>query len=321
MAALGVPIAARNDERVRRPRSCCYPRAMPFLGKVGGGVLVACCFSTLVAAFLGGCSSDTAGEGKLSAAAVHDRSPAKLTRIDSDASHVELTYDATGTHLVRQTFVIEAAGPSSTIDYTYEGDHIVRDVFTGKNSDGSPRVSTNSYEYDGERLVRTTTEYAGETTTTQYDYDVAGALVAIDHGTARDSYSYDESRRLTTIDGASGHFEFSYDAAGHLAKLADGAGDHYEYTYDESGRVEVITSAEGQRHSFAYDEQGRLSVLTMELFGPGRATTLRYTYAEGSLTNMSLRTGIDGNYEVRNFVDLEGHTFSLPDPRQLDPNL
>lgn len=302
---------------------------MPSALKVGRRWLAACGCSTLVALlFAGGCSPTTTDKAKPSTEAIHDRSSAKLVRItgsDSDSqvsTHDELTYDAAGTHLVRQTFFIGASGPSSTIDYTYEGDRITRDVFTRLTPDGPQTITTKSYEYDGERLSRITVEQGGVTATIQYDYDDAGALVAIENGTARDSYTYDDAGRLKAIDGPSGHYEFTYDGKGRLATLADGPGDHYEFTYNDSGRVDVITSVEGRRHSFTYDEQGRLSTLTMQLFGPSVAPRVfQYTYADGSLTNMSLRTGIDGNEEVRNFVDLEGHTFGLPDPRQLEPNL
>jgi YD repeat-containing protein len=270
----------------------------------------------LVVSSLAACSSSPGSHQK----SAHDRSAARVASIAGPMSHTDIQYDASGTRFVGQTFTTDAGHQLSSIDYAYDGDRIAQETFTAV-IDGSPVTTTRSYQYDGELLasVSVAIDHAAPSGWT-YSYDPMGQVTSTtDTQGGVSTYDYDDMGRLAAIRGSSGTWTFGYDSSNRLAQLHDGPGDDYSLTYDGQDRVLMVTSAQGHRFDFEYDNKGRLTTLTSNL--GTTPVAFHYAYLDGSVVNMSLKTALSGNYELQNYVDLEGRTFDHPDPLQLIPDL
>jgi RHS repeat-associated protein len=135
------------------------------------------------------------------------------------------TYDANG----NQTSVATSTG---TISYQYDS---LNELIQETMVDGS----TISYTYDavGNRTTKKVTQ-AATTTTTNYTYDAANQLTAVN----AQAYTYDVNGNLT----GTGVKTYIYDVENRLTQVKDSTGASLaSYTYDQDGKRTSITTASG----------------------------------------------------------------------------
>ncbi|TDL76108.1 DNRLRE domain-containing protein [Peribacillus frigoritolerans] len=135
------------------------------------------------------------------------------------------TYDANGNH----TRVVTSSG---TISYQYDA---LNQLTNETLADGT----TISYEYDkvGNRTKKIVTQ-GGTTTTTNYTYDAANQLTAV-NGQA---YTYDMNGNLKD----NGAKTYIYDVENRLIEVKNSAGTSLaSFTYDKDGKRLSMTTASG----------------------------------------------------------------------------
>jgi RHS repeat-associated protein len=173
--------------------------------------------------------SSTKGNGTYTALEYDDANRLKSVKNYNDAGALldsyTYTYDANNNH----TSVVTSSG---TISYQYD---VLNQLTQETLADGT----TISYEYDaaGNRTKKSVTQ-GGNTTTTNYTYDVANQLTAI-NGQA---YTYDANGNQTN----NGAKTFIYDVENRLIEVKNSTGTSLaSFTYDKDGKRLSMTTASG----------------------------------------------------------------------------
>jgi YD repeat-containing protein len=139
-----------------------------------------------------------------------------------------------------------------------------------------PDGTVIEYTYDatGNRLTKKVTK-GGSSTTTNYTYDDADQLTAVD-GTG---YTYDENGNLTN----DGIRTYVYDAENRLLEVKEGGNTLASFTYRADGMRKTMTTAEGTL-TFHYDEDNNITYETNE----SNQIVASYTYgANNELVSMT----------------------------------
>ncbi|MFI9549905.1 RHS repeat-associated core domain-containing protein [Streptomyces sp. NPDC052016] len=145
---------------------------------------------------------------------------------------------------------------------------------TDTEYDGAGRIIAVISKRFGDESKRTTTTYAGDTTTvipprggtsTMTTVDALGRTVAHKQYTSTDQsagqtthYTYDKRGRVeSTTDPAGSVWKYTYDVRGRLTQLDDPDKGTSKYLYDQGDRVTDITDARQITLHTDYDELGR----------------------------------------------------------------
>jgi YD repeat-containing protein len=144
----------------------------------------------------------------------------------------------------------------------YEYDRAGRVV---RQVDGEGDFTESVYNAYGELAAQLRSTREGQTTTKQFDYDLAGRLVS----------------QTADVGGINANSRTDYDAFGRVARSVDGAGRVTTTTYPDNGRSTVVTDPLQRATRTDYDALGRAYRVTNAL---GLQTVYAYDEAARSAT-------------------------------------
>lgn len=239
----------------------------------------------------------------------------------------------------------EGAAASSTTDYTYTKEGLLKNVTDGesgtvvkntydKTGNKTKEVETDKngkklsevhYEYDKagnvikQTQVNVSPEQGGpESLVTQYCYYPNGKLdYVIDTAGKKTTYSYDKSWRVqTVISDTEPAITYQYDPAGRVLSRTVGSNRDElvteSYTYDIYGNVKTAADAKGNVISYSYDGNGNLTE-TMD-------AAHRVFYSKYDALNRVVETGMRSPSEpgkdivqTRTAYNITAHTVTQTD--------
>ena len=168
--------------------------------------------------------------------------------VRADGNVINYTYDVFG----NLTSATDAYGTTS---YSY-------DIYGNLTSASYPDGTTESFTYDAENQVISSTDRYGRTST--YTYDAVGNLkkITYSNGTTK-TYIYDACNRVTSVTSPTGAVTtYGYDSIGRNTSVTDDDGNTTTYTYNSQNLTSSMTDAEGNTYSFSYDDGGNLTVVS-----------------------------------------------------------
>jgi RHS repeat-associated protein len=219
----------------------------------------------------GGCSSCPGAERGY----YYDRITFALIKItDRNNNKTKFTRDDRGNILTKT----EAKGSAleRTTTYTYHSTFNLVETITVESvaNPGQSKVTTFSYDTDGNLTTKTVTGYSGTTQlqyTTTYGHNSYGQLTQVD-GPRTDvsdvtSFSYDPAtgNLLSMTQPLVGTTSFAgYDENGNVGTVTDPNGVATSYTCDERNRIKTVTNqADGSTIQLFYDPQGDIDYLVL----------------------------------------------------------
>ena len=176
------------------------------------------------------------------------------------------SYDGDGD----QTAVQSPNGPTTSYGY----DHLGRQVSTALPPvtlyNSTVVTPTSTVAYDGDGNVVTSTDAAGDATTSSYD--PLGRLISSTNPISGTTYmTYNATESCSARDPQGNVTTYSYDTVGRLTTVVNAKGDTTFYQYDNMSHPIVITTSNGgltaETEAKAYD--GVYDVTTDALLRPG----------------------------------------------------
>jgi RHS repeat-associated protein len=150
---------------------------------------------------------------------------------------------------------------------------------------------TERWQYRADGLLAQSTDFAGRSTSYQYDPD--GQLTAVDYpaGTADVGYRYNRAGQVITMTDGLGETSYRYDALGRLSARTRG-GRTVGYRYNAAGQTERLDYWGTGAVEYGYDAAGRVSSLT-----PWGGAATSYTYrSTGQLASVRRASGVATDY-------------------------
>ncbi|WP_336366014.1 polymorphic toxin-type HINT domain-containing protein [Marinobacter sp. C2H3] len=187
-----------------------------------------------------------------------------MSAMSADTTRVTERYNAYGQPLE----VSDALG--NDIHYTYENFLLKEVQFP---------TFKKVYEYNNQQLVSSiATQFDGQSTTQQFEYDVLGQLVrTLNDDNHAAQYEYDELGRVTrVVDADMGVTRLYWDHRNNLVRVIDPEDREVRLEYDTNGYLTAeVFRSEGsdRRREYRYDGNGNLT----RVISPG-GETLVYTY-------------------------------------------
>lgn len=223
---------------------------------------------------------------------------------DAEAAQADVDYNDDGT-------VKTATDPGNTGNpskYGYDGDKQLASITppTGNS------LGKRDFTYDAFGRVRTATDGAGRTTTTEYDLDDRTTRISYSDGTPAVEFTYDGSGNNVERTDAQGAetflydrlnrliqrgdeyspYQYTYDPAGNLIKLHNDYRGSTTYTYDKRNLLTKMVADEDTIYTFEYDDEGRRTDTKMALRygGPATSAATHNTYDDsGRLTRTTTK--------------------------------
>ena len=193
---------------------------------------------------------------------------------------------------VRTSFSYDANG--NLLSITDANGHTQRNTYDALNrqiTSSDPLSHTQQLFYTARGELDHTIDALG--CTTDYTYDDAGRLTAIDYpsGTSDVSYQYDAASNVITMTDGLGVTTYSYDEL-HRLHTRTRDGRTVTYHYDPTGQVEQLDYWNRGSVVYGYDDAGRLA--TLNPWGAGASS---YTYHNLTLPAMIARpNGVTTSY-------------------------
>ena len=209
--------------------------------------------------------------------------PEQYDTEQDDGQGIHYTYDC-------RDQVVRITGPDGTVirEQTYDRMGNVKERLEGK---------TLYTEYDYNLAGNLLAVYRGKTNAgkrhaaQRMDYDIWGNITSVEDGNCnRTEFLLDDWGRIIETHTPEGGKElYTYNYAGNITSTTDANGGTITYRYNSMGRVCQITDQEGNNEYFYYDEEGR------------QETHIdRNGNVERTLYNM------DGNLSYQRFEDRKG---------------
>ncbi len=245
-----------------------------------------------------------------------------------------LTYDPQGNLSLLETGRTTAGGEGQVTQLIYDTRNRLTSI--QQKDDVATFKTLNSYTYDSEDNLASSTDAQSRTTTYAYDklnrrtsvtdpntntstltYDAAGRVTSVTDALARTTlYSYDKLDRLIQqIDqGVTPSLvsSFTYDHFGNLIKVTDPENRTTAYTYDALSRRTSETKQLGQTLQYVYDTRSRIDYMIN-----ARGNKIDYLYETwGPIKQIDQYTKASDTTTVRNIkfaYDLEGNLTSTAD--------
>lgn len=161
--------------------------------------------------------------------------------------------------------------------------------------------SSESFMYAEQDRLSQITDATG---TTDYAYDGAGRLSALDYPSgARFEQDWDVRDRLTQVRAVTPgttpttyESEYTYDEAGNLATVTDPFGRVTTYTYDAANQLTEVLRPNGVRTTTTYDARGLVASITHT--DSGSTVLASVTYVRSASGEPTRITREDGSYVV-----------------------
>jgi RHS repeat-associated protein len=164
-----------------------------------------------------------------------------------------------------------------------------------------------TYGYDDLNRWTSTTNAAGETSTTTFD-DAGNVLTSTNPRGNVTTYTYDLRNRVTQVADSLGVIsQTTFDNAGRRLTQTDGNGNTVSFTYDNAGRVTATTDALGNSSATTFDDVGNVLTTTDR---EGHVTTHVYD----DLNRRVATTDALGNTTSYDFDDV-GNLLAITDAR------
>ena len=170
-------------------------------------------------------------------------------------------------HFSTLGFLLDATDPLGEVRYfTRDPSTNLITAITGTGQCpvcGDTRLGNQSFTYDANGNILTTTDALGDTTSFTYDPLFSQILSLTDPLGNSSSFSYDQNGNLLIATDANGHaWSVAYQSGGLPASLTDALGKLTAFSYDSSANLSSIQDALGNKASFQYDSASRLTSLT-----------------------------------------------------------
>lgn len=232
--------------------------------------------------------------------------------------------------------------PGGVCGCSHDVDHPTRIVLP------SGRTTGIEYDVEWQKVKQTAGVGSMEQSTTSYEYDITGRLVAITDPRLKTwSYTYDMRNRMhKTIDPSGAVTERQYDPAGNLIKIiqadhssilqeydnmnnlvktTDAKGQVVYQVYDAAGNMTGLTDARGQQHLFEYNllqqktrmiyPGGSFEIYSYDAAGNNNSYTNRAgavrTFAYDNRNRQTNSSWSDGTPAVSTLYDGAGRTIGI----------